>query len=390
MTTRLLRTVTLLAALMTGGAALRADDAVREWSIQLHDFYTSQKGDRKVPITLYAKERAGKWVAGVASSRDAGRGSIGPARVYNTSWQYPDLSGAPIVDGKMKGRMVLHMTPDLWVPPDHKSFKLIFDLDAAVTDDGKLEGRYTVQKPQGVSDEAVETLHFRGGKVTGRVKPGKQPDFPAAFTLALKMQGSLIGGKPSYAGRCAILYLGIEDGKLVKASRGLLSFNMSEYARTDFPIDGSTVTVDGNTFKGVVRVPYRTLDLEPCDYVFDFNGSAFNNLLVGPYRVTVEREGKPNVVIEGSYDGKWEAGVTELSFADTFDLPWFVPVKGHTPPAPGEHPRLLFRKRDLPELRKRAATPEGQAILKRLRYLLDAARTATRSRPCSATPPMPT
>jgi hypothetical protein len=50
-------------------------------------------------------------------------------------------------------------------------------------------------------------------------------------------------------------------------------------------------------------------------------------------------------------------------------LPTDVPA--FTPPAPGEHPRLLFRKTDLPALRQRAQTPEGQAILKRLRQLLD-------------------
>jgi formylglycine-generating enzyme required for sulfatase activity len=53
--------------------------------------------------------------------------------------------------------------------------------------------------------------------------------------------------------------------------------------------------------------------------------------------------------------------------------PWFVPVDGHAPVAAGEHPRLLFRRSDLPALRARAATPEGQAILRRLRYLLNGA-----------------
>lgn len=49
---------------------------------------------------------------------------------------------------------------------------------------------------------------------------------------------------------------------------------------------------------------------------------------------------------------------------------WPAPVANFKPLAPGEHPRLLFRKHDLPVLRERAKTPEGQAILKRLRLLL--------------------
>jgi formylglycine-generating enzyme required for sulfatase activity len=51
--------------------------------------------------------------------------------------------------------------------------------------------------------------------------------------------------------------------------------------------------------------------------------------------------------------------------------PWYVPVPGHLPVEAGEHPRLLFRRTDLPALRAKAATPEGQAILRRLRQLLN-------------------
>ena len=53
------------------------------------------------------------------------------------------------------------------------------------------------------------------------------------------------------------------------------------------------------------------------------------------------------------------------------DLPWHIPVENFNPPESGEHPRLLFRRSALPELRKKAGTPEGRAILKRLRFLLD-------------------
>jgi hypothetical protein len=63
------------------------------------------------------------------------------------------------------------------------------------------------------------------------------------------------------------------------------------------------------------------------------------------------------------------------------ETPWPAEVKGFTAPKPGEHPRLLFRKADLPALKKKAQTPEGKAILARLRKLLDGAdgNTMTRS-----------
>jgi hypothetical protein len=44
------------------------------------------------------------------------------------------------------------------------------------------------------------------------------------------------------------------------------------------------------------------------------------------------------------------------------DGPIPLPVEGFKALEPGEHPRLFFRKADLPELRKRAETPEGKAV----------------------------
>ncbi len=46
-------------------------------------------------------------------------------------------------------------------------------------------------------------------------------------------------------------------------------------------------------------------------------------------------------------------------------------MAGHVPPAPGEHPRLFFRRDRLEELKARAKTPEGRAILTRLRKTLN-------------------
>jgi len=51
--------------------------------------------------------------------------------------------------------------------------------------------------------------------------------------------------------------------------------------------------------------------------------------------------------------------------------PWPASVPDFVAPKPGEHPRLLFRERDLPELRRRAKTPHGRALIARLRVLLD-------------------
>lgn len=64
------------------------------------------------------------------------------------------------------------------------------------------------------------------------------------------------------------------------------------------------------------------------------------------------------------------AGLGALSLSAQPQAPWPAPVAGHIPFAPGEHPRLFFRQGDLPELKRRAATPEGQYILAHLKNQL--------------------
>ncbi len=51
--------------------------------------------------------------------------------------------------------------------------------------------------------------------------------------------------------------------------------------------------------------------------------------------------------------------------------PWPREMPGHTEVKPGEHPRLLFRESELEGLRKKAETPVGRAILKRLGEMLN-------------------
>lgn len=52
--------------------------------------------------------------------------------------------------------------------------------------------------------------------------------------------------------------------------------------------------------------------------------------------------------------------------------PWPAAIADWEPLEVGEHPRLMFRKSDVPELRRRAQTEEGKVIVARLRQLLGA------------------
>ncbi len=66
----------------------------------------------------------------------------------------------------------------------------------------------------------------------------------------------------------------------------------------------------------------------------------------------------------------WGLGAIILSCAAPAAADWPSNVAGHTPPAAGEHPRLFFRKSDVPQLIERAQTADGKAILARLRATL--------------------
>ncbi|MFP4120530.1 MAG: hypothetical protein ACLFWI_05855 [Coleofasciculus sp.] len=50
---------------------------------------------------------------------------------------------------------------------------------------------------------------------------------------------------------------------------------------------------------------------------------------------------------------------------------WSQPVANHPPLRPLEHPRLIFRQDQLPQLRQQAKTPRGEAILAQLQRSLD-------------------
>ncbi|MFP4106022.1 MAG: hypothetical protein ACLFVU_08020 [Phycisphaerae bacterium] len=98
----------------------------------------------------------------------------------------------------------------------------------------------------------------------------------------------------------------------------------------------------------------------------------------GPAKYTIELTENADGTLAGTYSGTFTkskkdvggpAGKIEPTGKVTGSIRqkyWPSPVPGVKPFEPGEHPRLIFRKSDLPALRKRMKTPQGQAILARL------------------------
>ena len=355
----------LILPLFLAPSLIAAEYSGGDWTIFFDGFFPYK--DRMSPLIVYARETDGQWTVAVGSSRDPlKKGRV--KKTYNRSWYCGDLSDMPIKNGHIKGRMVMHMTPDLWVPRDRKSYTVVFDVDAQVEGNGEMTGRYKVVEVNNRGE--LEQSFGRQGAITGTSKPYTQPGLPEPFTLRCNMQGSQIGGDPELIGRCIVLDLGVENGKLTSAIHGIMSRTFKPEGMTPFDVASSRVAAVRDGFTGKVQLPSVTLDMEPCMYVFDMTGRFHDEVIVGEYTVTVEREGEPDVRIEGGFDGRVNPGVRHM----TVDRrPWHVAVKDFKPPEPGEHPRILFRKSDIPALRRKAETPEGRAILRRLRQLLDGA-----------------
>ncbi len=343
-----------------GAAAAQAEE--RRWDINVVGFFP--KG--KLPLLVTARERDGKWLAAVASSQ----------KQFNGSNYYVDMSAVPIAGGKMKGDVTLHMTPDLWIPADHKPFTVVLEVDTTVSAEGELTGTYKVKAVTSTDKATLDKIVSKGGDLRGTGTPTAAPAPVAQVTLNLNMQTALVGGKPNHQERCMMLQLGLDGGKLVSAVAGVMSQKRQMYGQAPFAADAAALAIDDASIRGKLSVPFQTIDLTPARYDFEIDGRMLEGLVVGSYRLTVNVAGdKPEkIIIDGAFDGTAVKGVQVVK-AD--DRPWYVPVKGFVAPKAGEHPRLLFRKGDVDALRKKAGTTEGKAILSRLRRTLNGANGDT-------------
>ena len=347
----------------TAPVVLAADGSPeRRWDVRLEGFFDAGKN----PLSVYARERDGRWIAGVGSSIIPGSNRCS----FNKAYHWVDMSQVSIVEGKMKGPLTIRLIPDFWVPFNHQSYTVEVALEASVAADEKIDGSYTVTAVN-TSDRSRDVIG-KAGRVSAVGKLANQPVYPGKVMFTLCLSGALVGGKPEYGERFIVLRLGCDGGKLASVSVGRMGTSKSAFvAMPGAPIPAppaATVHYDADGIAVKIKVPDDTLDGEKTEYVFDIKGQVMERMLVGLYKVSVEVAGKV-VEHEGGFYGSWDAWDGAVARAD--DRPWNRPVEGFKPIEVGEHPRLLFRKSDLPALRKRAETATGKAIIARLRQTLD-------------------
>jgi hypothetical protein len=340
---------------------VNAGAADRGWHIQLEGMFPKAR-QGPGPLNIYARDHDGKWIAAVGSNR-LPQGNNHYA--FNTSYWYVDLSKAPVVDNALKGEVTIHVTPDLWVPASHRGFTISLNVDAKLGADNKLSGKYAVARL--TCDDATAASFAKEGSISGNCSPGGPMKLPDPVTFNLNFQGALIGGKPDLKERCMVVRLAFRDGKLGAVSHGAMSLKKEAGGMAALPLPEDAITADGDYIKGKVVIPTKTLDLTPVEYTFEFQGCIVANWVAGTYKMTAKQPDLADIVIEGSFDGRFAQGYDAVK---QDDRPWYTAVKGFEPVKAGEHPRLMFRKSDVPALRKQAETPEGKALIARLKAQL--------------------
>ena len=312
--------------------------------------------------------------------------------------------GAMRVEGeRFDGELTVEINPDRWVPEGGRQGRMtvrvegtlgpaLGDVPSLATLSGRYSGTYDGREIEGpLSGRVWERSTPAGAVLTGRLFPEKPDgrDYPE-----MEVSVGLAGGEVRWA---------------------QMGMSWNRWPGRFFELDPSMFTWDAGaqTLTGEMTVPARAIDVasEPgAEYRLRWDGAYVGGLFAT--RVTATpvgdaaegEEALPTLVYNGggrvseaeadAAEDVGDVGVEPRNrageFAWMFETdrePWYLPVKQYKPVEPNEHPRLLFRKGDIDALREKAATPEGQQIVARLRKLLDGGDGTTIPENFNQTPP---
>lgn len=340
----------------------------------LEGFFPGQSRGVVKRLNVYMVRIKGQWAGAIGTPTFQGRAQ------YNTALMPVDVSRLELTAEGLSGPMVVTLVPDPWVPKDQKTRTVPVTLNArfvAGADPkslGSVRGEFTATF-EGEAEE-LKAADLHAGEIKGAVSGGLAHAGPpslrnASYDLALYQ---LIPGdaKAEFHRRRA-LSLGIVEGQVVSARLGQMDMRHNAYDYVVLP-KPTELTIDSNGgIRGKLSFKSETLDAEEADFTVELSGIRVAGWAAGSFKATIRVEGRPDEIRQSH----WRANVRDNAAfqgeatAARDVRPWFAEVEGHQPFKAGEHPRLFFRKADVPELRRRAATPEGQIIVKRLRELLN-------------------
>lgn len=344
------------------------------WGLNFPAFFQGENRGRTKNLNVYPRRENGVWTAAVATTTNQGRPS------YNTMLHMVDMSGVSFKNNRLTGTFVLTLAMDPWVPDDAKPRVFTVEIDALVTPAagpdplGTIKGTWKSNLRGG--EEAARSAGIkaglevsRSGEVTGAI--GAHDPAPAMDNVSvdLTLPGLLPGRANEPFQRRKTLSFGVRDGQVI--STRLADVDIRNASINHMPIDAqSSVTLSATRISGSTAYTGETLEGESAQYRITFSGERSANMAVGVWTADILTANGVAEKREGHFRGSIGGKPSEAKYVRD-DRPWFRPVANHVPVRAGEHPRLFFRKSDLPALRERAKTPQGQAMVARLRKLLN-------------------
>ena len=351
---RRLAALALLIAICTGTQSLVGQGAAEPgadldnvtWTLRCNDFFAAGK-----PLNIYASRRGGVWTAALATSRLWNQGNH---YGWNLGRYVCDMSKVQVNGDWFQGKIQLTLTPDPWVPADHKPRHAVVEVDGKLAPPDttpqaplrSVQGSYQAKLSAGIRADAADIQ----GDIAGGVKPtppDKQDDVSYVLTFRNLYQDSDL-----------YLKLGLKEGRIAIALAGRISFNGTPTDLRSLDV-AQGVTVEAERIGGKFTIPEMSLDgAESRPIEISFQACRVGDFIASTYTARAHRAAGVVEVIDNCCDGMVVPGVF-TGRVEPDSRPWLVPVKDWQPPQPSEHPRLLFRKSDLPRLRPRPKRPRA-------------------------------
>ncbi|MGB2822693.1 MAG: hypothetical protein WBF17_17045 [Phycisphaerae bacterium] len=354
----------------------KVDPGDATWHIGLVELWGKDNKGEGRNLDIYPVFEKGKWARAVAT-----------ARRFNTSIHLIEKSTVRLDGDKVTGRLGILLTPDQWVPPDKQPIPVIAEIDGRlVPGDGE-----TAKLVRGTYKAKIGGEEVRGDLVGGVGATETNWD-DSSWSVRLNRVPAPDGQNQPVTE----IVVGVAEGKV---RRGRIGVSYRGPAPREYCFDPSALKYNGAEVTGTIRVPARAVEItaDPkavCDV--EMTIYRVQGLVGGKGRFAIRLDGRPvgePFMAYGRGTGKKGGGKTESDAPRPLwkygldNEAWWVPVKGFKAPAPGEHPRLWFRRSDVEPLRVKAGTPEGKAILTRLRRMLDGGNGETLPKDFNPTPP---
>ncbi len=336
-----------------------ADPANAVWRLTCDRLWGEGKKQEPRSLTLDLRVNAGRVAAGAGTGFNAS-----PLPVLGSDLVF--------TAGSVRGTVRLLITPDGWIPEGGQPIEFVVDVDANVlTGAGNctLAGSYTARRVDGRPLHGEQS--HRTGTLTGATRIEAPPPDDVVWTFRLN-QVPEPGGVDLDA---LIVALGIVDGTVRWGAIGLAAeTKFPPNRQVPFDVSGFAPLDAFGRLHGRARLSAR--DVHVANDPDQVIGLEFTAVRIAD-RLAAEASLVPD---QGRTRRAFGLGAQQIGggaiaphglwVCEREARPWWTPVTGHRAPAAGEHPRLLFRREDIPALRQRAQTPEGAAILARLRRLL--------------------